>query len=152
METVVLKPIGRVKTGMPVDKQEEWSRWKNPSYVEIYEEYRAGLKGLDEYSHVFIIFYLHLERRAELLVRPRKRLDLPEVGVFASRGPTRPNPIGLAVCRLVEVHQEGLKVLGLDAYPDTPVLDIKPYDYYDVVEDPKVPAWFKLLWREKERG
>uniref|UniRef100_A0A7J3VUG8 tRNA (N6-threonylcarbamoyladenosine(37)-N6)-methyltransferase TrmO n=1 Tax=Caldiarchaeum subterraneum TaxID=311458 RepID=A0A7J3VUG8_CALS0 len=150
MDMVVLKPVGRVKDGMPLDKTVEWSRWRDVSTIEVFEEYRPGLKGLEEYSHVFVIFYLHLEKRAELVVRPRGRPDLPEVGVFASRGPARPNPVGLAVCRLVEVFEEGLRVLGLDAYTSTPVLDIKPYDYYDVVEDPRVPSWFKRLWQQRD--
>ncbi|MEM0478448.1 MAG: TrmO family methyltransferase, partial [Candidatus Caldarchaeum sp.] len=56
--------------------------------------------------------------------------------------------IGLTLCRLIEVTADGLRVLGLDAFPGTPVLDIKPYDYYDVVEKPRVPEWFIRLWSE----
>jgi tRNA (Thr-GGU) A37 N-methylase len=75
---------------------------------------------------------------------------MPEVGVFAFRGRVRPNPIGLTVCRLLEVRGCYLKVVGLDAYPGTPILDIKPYDYYDIVENPAVPEWFLRLWRERD--
>ncbi|MEM0348660.1 MAG: tRNA (N6-threonylcarbamoyladenosine(37)-N6)-methyltransferase TrmO [Candidatus Caldarchaeum sp.] len=145
---ITLKPIGVVVEGMPAEKNVEWSRWRNPSYIEVYQEYRDGLRGLGEYSHVYVIYYMHLEKRVQLVIRPRGRADMPEVGVFAFRGPTRPNPIGLTLCRLVEVTTNGLRVLGLDAFTGTPVLDIKPYDYYDIVEKPRVPEWFIRLWSE----
>lgn len=145
---ITLRPIGVVVEGMPVEKSVEWSRWRNTSFIEVYPEYREGLRGLGEYSHVYVIYFMHLERRVQLVIRPRGRADMPEVGVFAFRGPTRPNPIGLTLCRLIEVTADGLRVLGLDAFPGTPVLDIKPYDYYDVVEKPRVPEWFIRLWSE----
>nr|BAJ47878.1 conserved hypothetical protein [Candidatus Caldarchaeum subterraneum]BAJ49476.1 conserved hypothetical protein [Candidatus Caldarchaeum subterraneum] len=145
---IMLRPIGVVVEGMPVEKNVEWSRWRNPSFIEVYPEYREGLRGLGEYSHIYVIYYMHLERRVQLVIRPRGRADMPEVGVFAFRGPTRPNPIGLTLCKLIEVTTNGLRVLGLDAFPGTPVLDIKPYDYYDVVEKPRVPEWFIRLWGE----
>jgi len=150
MEYIVMKPVGFVRVGMPVDKSVEWDRWKNVSEIEILPEYREGLTGLSDYSHVFVLFFLHLEKRCELLVRPRHRPDIPVVGIFSTRSPTRPNPIGLAVCQITEITQQGLKVLGLDAYSGTPVLDIKPYDYYDVFTEIKVPEWFKQLWRESK--
>ncbi|MCX8202147.1 MAG: tRNA (N6-threonylcarbamoyladenosine(37)-N6)-methyltransferase TrmO [Candidatus Caldarchaeum sp.] len=150
MEEIVLRPVGVVRHGMPFDKSVEWDRWRNPSTIEVFPEYGDGLRGLEEYSHVFVLFFLHLEKRVELLIRPRGRPDMPVVGIFASRSPVRPNPVGLAVCRLVEVSGNIVRVLGLDAYTGTPVIDIKPYDYYDVVEKPKVPEWFEKLWRERE--
>jgi len=152
VEKIVLKPIGYVSQGMPVDKTVKWNRWTDPSTIIINEEYRPGLEGLEEYSHVFIIYFMHVSHPAELKIRPRSRADMPEVGVFASRAPSRPNPIGLTVCKLLEVGEGFLKVVGLDAYTGTPVLDIKPYDYYDVIKQPKVPSWFEKIWVERNNN
>jgi len=149
---IKLRPIGYVKSGMPIDSSVKWNRWSEESIVEIYEEYAEGLAGLEEFSHVFIIYFMHMAkwRREDIRLRPRRREDMPEVGVFAFRGRNRPNPIGLAVCEITEIKQNTLKVKGLDAYPETPILDIKPYDYYDVVKNPRVPNWFKKLWQENK--
>ncbi|MFZ8782963.1 MAG: TrmO family methyltransferase domain-containing protein [Desulfurococcaceae archaeon] len=77
-----------------------------------------------------------------------KRLHSPEVGVFATRSPNRPNPIGITVVELLFIEKPIIRVRGLDAWTGTPVLDIKPYDYYDVVKNPRVPWWFKERWSE----
>ncbi|MCS7136766.1 MAG: TrmO family methyltransferase, partial [Candidatus Caldarchaeum sp.] len=87
MEEIVLRPVGVVRHGMPFDKSVEWDRWRNPSTIEVFPEYGDGLRGLEEYSHVFVLFFLHLEKRVELLIRPRGRPDMPVVGIFASRSP-----------------------------------------------------------------
>jgi tRNA (adenine37-N6)-methyltransferase len=150
MSSVVLKPIGVVVEGMPVDRTSVWDRWRDISVVKVFEEYCEGLKGLEYYSHIYLLFYMHQVSDQALVIRPRGRPDMPEVGVFAFRGRVRPNPIGLTVCRLLEVRGCYLKVVGLDAYPGTPILDIKPYDYYDIVENPIVPEWFLRLWRERD--
>ncbi len=152
LRDILLKPIGYVKAGMPEDSSVKWDRWRETSVVEIDEEYVEGLKGLEDFSHVFIIYFMHklVWRPEDIVFKPRRRTDLPEVGVFAFRGRNRPNPIGLAVCQIVEIQHNILKVKGLDAYSDSPILDVKPYDYYDIVKNPRVPSWFIKLWRESE--
>ena len=88
------------------------------------------LKGLEEFSHVEIVFTFHRIPDSEVYFgarRPRGRSDWPEVGIFAQRGKNRPNRIGVTVCRLLSVKDLTIRVEGLDAIDGTPVLDIKPY-------------------------
>ncbi len=93
--------------------------------VEIYSRYTGGLKDLDGFSHIFLIFYFHLSRWRGLHQKPF--MDNTERGVFAIRSPSRPNPIGLSVVRLVRVEKNILHIKGLDILDGTPLLDIKPY-------------------------
>jgi len=120
------------------------------SEVVLRRRYAAGLKGLGAYSHAYIIYFMHKARkRYKITTHPRGRRDLPRVGVFSTRSPGRPNPIGLTVVRLVRVRRSVLRVRGLDALDGTPVLDIKPYDYYDIHRRISVPKWFMKVWRER---
>lgn len=82
-------------------------------------------------------------------VHPRGREDLPLLGVFATRSKFRPNPIGLALVELMKVEDNVLTVRGLDAFDGTPVLDLKPFDSWDMAKDAKVPRWWLKLEREK---
>ncbi|WP_042200916.1 tRNA (N6-threonylcarbamoyladenosine(37)-N6)-methyltransferase TrmO [Paenibacillus camerounensis] len=114
--------------------------------IEIEPEYRAALKGLEEFSHCQILWWIH--EFADDMFRTTTQIeppyDAPVTGVFASRSPVRPNPIGLSVAEIISVDSvEGIiKVGGLDAYPGTPVLDIKAYfPTTDRVRHVKVPAW-----------
>jgi tRNA (Thr-GGU) A37 N-methylase len=75
---------------------------------------------------------------------------MPLLGIFATRTPHRCNPLGLTVVQLLAVEGNILTVRGLDALNDTPILDIKPYDYWDMFEEVKVPNWWIQL--EKERS
>jgi conserved hypothetical protein TIGR00104 len=131
-------------------------------YVEILPEYTEGLEHIEGFSHIILVAYLHKVGEAErrvLKVRHRrlerfgvKVDDLPEVGVFATNSPHRPNPIAISVVRLLEVKKNKLYVSGLDLYSGTPVLDIKPYDHSKVVKSFTIPKWAQvLLERVKER-
>lgn len=116
------------------------------SSVRIFDEFAAGLKGLDTYSHIIILYWFHLrdteEERGVLRVVPRRHQGAPEVGVFASRSPSRPNPIGLSVVELVKIEDTVLLVKGLDAFEGSPVIDIKPYNpRADAFPDAEVPPW-----------
>jgi len=93
--------------------------------VEVFPEYAAGLRDLDGFSHVILLCHLHKTGKARLLVTPF--LDSQPHGVFATRAPVRPNPIGLSVVRLTGVEGNLLFVDGLDILDGTPLLDIKPY-------------------------
>ena len=93
--------------------------------VEIFPEYTAGLDDLAGFSHIFLIYHFHLSKKFTLKVTPF--LDNRERGLFATRAPSRPNPIGLSVVRLVGITDGSLKVLDVDVIDGTPLLDIKPY-------------------------
>lgn len=93
--------------------------------VEVFEEYVEGLKDLEEFSHIILIYYFHGTRGMKMLVKPF--LDNEYRGVFATRSTHRPNPIGISVVRLLKVEGNRLKVRGIDVIDGTPLLDIKPY-------------------------
>ena len=136
-EKIVLNPIGYVKT---IAKGDEVKDKSVISQIVLREELAEGLSGISGFSHLFILFYLNQitgEQRKTLKVHPRGRQDMPLTGVFAARTMLRPNPIGLTLVELVKVDGNVLTVRGLDAYDATPVLDIKPYDFWDVAENVK---------------
>lgn len=93
--------------------------------VEVLDQYAEGLEDLDGFSHIILLTYFHKARGYDLKVTPF--LDEVERGVFSTRGPRRPNPIGLHIVRLEKVEGSILRIRGLDMIDGTPVLDIKPY-------------------------
>lgn len=93
--------------------------------VEVFPEYVEGLKDLEGFSHVILIYHFHLSKGASLSVKPY--LDTEAHGVFAMRGPSRPNPIGISAVRLVGIDDNILRIEGADIVDGTPLLDIKPY-------------------------
>lgn len=93
--------------------------------IEIYPEYAAGLKDLEGFSHLILLYHLHLAKDAELLVKPFLGNELH--GIFATRSPARPNAIGLSVVRLTKVEGRTLHIQDVDIVTGTPLLDIKPY-------------------------
>ncbi|GIV97214.1 MAG: tRNA (N6-threonylcarbamoyladenosine(37)-N6)-methyltransferase TrmO [Herpetosiphonaceae bacterium] len=119
------------------------------SEIVIDEAYAAGLRGLDQFSHILVIFWMHqasFDPSRDLLRRPRGRDDMPELGLFAQRARHRPNPIGITAVELLEVSEPILRVRGLDAIDGTPVLDIKPYvPLFDRVEHARIPGWMEQL-------
>ena len=149
-ERIILNPIGYVKT---TAKSEEIKDKASLSQIVLRDDLVEGLSGISDYSHLFVLFYLNQvssEQRKTLKVHPRGRQDMPLVGVFVARTMLRPNPIGLTLVELVKVEGNVLTVRGLDAYDATPVLDIKTYDFWDMVENAKVPEWWKKLNVEKQ--
>ena len=93
--------------------------------IEIFPEYTAGLADLAGFSHIFILYHFHLSRKFSLKVKPF--LDDQKRGLFATRAPSRPNPIGLSVVRLIDIKESSLEIQDVDVVDGTPLLDIKPY-------------------------
>lgn len=156
MGSIWLEPIGHVRTAVPRESVKE-SFERLESQIEVLEPYRDALTGVDGFSHLIVLFFMHElpeERRATLVVKPRGLLryglspeDLPTIGVFACDSPARPNPIGVSVVELLGRDGRILRVRGLDAHDGTPVLDVKPYTPDRVIPTPKVPAWQEELLR-----
>jgi tRNA-Thr(GGU) m(6)t(6)A37 methyltransferase TsaA len=95
--------------------------------VEVYEKYLPALSDLGEFSHIYLLYHFHLTKSAQLKVIPF--LDDQERGLFATRAPKRPNPIGLSVVKLIRIEGHILHIENIDVIDGTPLLDIKPYIY-----------------------
>ena len=150
---IVLRPIGYVRTGLS-DEEVKRSPEGVEAEIEVLEEFEEGLEGIEEFSHIIVLFYMHKAAgmKAPLKQRPRRLLrygltveELPLVGVFCLDSPHRPNPIGLTVVELLERKRRTLRVKGLDAFDGTPVLDIKPYTPSRFVSNFRIPGWYKQL-------
>jgi len=131
-----MEPIGIAKTpftsieNMPI--QPKGARDVQGD-VEIYEPYVEGLKDLEGFSHVYLLYLFHKAGPTALRVTPF--MDTVERGVFSTRSPLRPNHIGLSIVELVAVRRGVVTVNGIDLLNETPVLDIKPYiESFDKVE------------------
>jgi len=96
-----------------------------PGTVEVFSEYSEGLKDLAGFSHIILIYHFHKVAESKLIVTPF--MDDQPRGVFATRAPKRPNPIGISVVRLLEIEGSTLKVENVDILDGTPLIDIKPY-------------------------
>lgn len=143
IEQVTYLPIGIIHTpfvsvdGMPI--QPTAALGIRGSIV-LGEQFGAGLRDLDGFSHLTLIYHLHEVRRAQLTVVPFPD-DTPH-GVFATRSPARPNPIGLSTVRLLEIRGCTLEIEDVDMLDGTPLLDIKPYvPAFDERQDVRL-GWF----------
>jgi tRNA-Thr(GGU) m(6)t(6)A37 methyltransferase TsaA len=117
------------------------SRSKAPGSVEVYPEFAEGLQGLEGFSHIIILYIFHQSKGYSLRVKPF--LDHQEHGLFATRYPYRPNPIGLSIVRLEGIRANILNVADIDVLDGTPLLDIKPYvPDFDVRENART-GWYE---------
>ncbi|MCL2150392.1 MAG: tRNA (N6-threonylcarbamoyladenosine(37)-N6)-methyltransferase TrmO [Dehalococcoidia bacterium] len=138
-------PIGRVHSPIKSTPKPEYD-WRDViSEIIIAHPLALGLAGLERYSHIIVIYWAHQATDPldmALRVHYRGNPKLPIVGVFASRSPYRPNPLGQKVAELLEITSDVLRVRGLDALDGTPVLDIKPFiPDYDAPEGATAPRW-----------
>jgi len=127
-EEILLKPIGVIHT--PWSTQGETpiqARFAPDSEgrVEVFSEYEEGLKDIEGFSHIILLYFFHLSSGFNLIVEPFLDSDLR--GVFATRAPWRPNPIGLTIVRLSQREGNILRVKGVDMVDGTPLLDIKSH-------------------------
>ena len=148
-----LIPIGLVH----IDVKDEELRRKGSveGRIEIFQDFMEGLNSLDGFSHLILITFLDrvsTEARRTLKIRFRhlQRAGvplniLPEVGVFASDSPHRPNPIGISIVEALKFEGRFIHVHGLDVYDNTPVIDIKPYTPFRKIQDINVPEWFSTI-------
>jgi tRNA-Thr(GGU) m(6)t(6)A37 methyltransferase TsaA len=139
---LTLKAIGVVRNKAKPAAKPDWG--KITSEIVIDSSLTEALDGLEEFSHIIVLYWMHQAARGKvpLKVHPMGTPELPLVGLFATRSPKRPNPIGKATVRLLKRRGNILTVKGLDAFDGTPVIDIKPYiPGCDAVADAKVPQW-----------
>lgn len=142
--SITIKPLGRAKNR--IDKP-LLPGWKDVvTEIIIDADYAKGLDGIEEYSHIIVVYWMDKEKECHLRHHPQGRADVPFGGIFACRCPQRPNPIGVSTVELVGREHAVLKVRGLDILNNTPILDIKPYwPQYDKVDNGKIPSWVAKL-------
>ncbi len=141
-----LTPIGTVRNEIRTPIVQGWGNVVSDLVLD--ERYTEGLDGIEDFSHVLVIFWMDQAGPPKSLkghVQGRK--DLPVAGLFARRGPSRPNPIGVTAVRLLHHEKNLLRVQGIDAMDGTFLLDIKPYTpAFDSVENAKIPDWCKSVY------
>ena len=149
--TFRVKPIGTLHNEFEDHIPDGWEN--EVAQIVLDERWLPALQGIEEFSHLIVLFWLDRipTRRIALQTHPENREDLPQVGIFATRTPYRPNPIGLQVVELVRREGNVLTIRGIDALNNTPVLDIKPYlGRGDCVNETRIPVWLEKLWGERD--
>jgi tRNA-Thr(GGU) m(6)t(6)A37 methyltransferase TsaA len=144
---IELKPIGVIHTpftvleGMPIQPA---GAAGIRGTVEVFDEYHAGLKDLDGFSHIILLYHFHRSHGFKLHVVPF--LDTKRRGLFATRAPKRPNPIGISVVQLDKVETGVLHIKNVDIVDGTPLIDIKPY-----VQEFDSPQEIRTGWLDKAK-
>jgi tRNA-Thr(GGU) m(6)t(6)A37 methyltransferase TsaA len=144
LQTLTFQPIGYVQSPRRSPEDDEWGKMRSTILLDTRRFTSQALRGLEEFSHVEIIFYMHLVNPQKIEVgarHPRNNRSWPEVGIFAQRGKNRPNQIAVSRCRILKVDGSELHIEALDAVDGSPVLDIKPYMQgfapREVIHEPK---------------
>jgi tRNA-Thr(GGU) m(6)t(6)A37 methyltransferase TsaA len=127
-DELVLRPVGRVESSLvdPADAPPQGDEGAPDAWLVIDAAYAPAMRTLVVGQHIVVVTWLHRGDRNTLETRPRSDPDRPLNGVFSTRSPHRPNPIGLHVVEILEITGTKIGVRGLEAVDDTPVLDIKP--------------------------
>ena len=147
-DEITFQPIGIIRSphqelaGMPIQPAAA-AGVKGTVVLDL--SFQEGLKDLEEFSHVILVYYFHQAKSPDLLVKPF--LDDVKHGVFATRAPRRPNGIGISVVKLMAIEGNILEVENLDILDGTPLLDIKPY-----VPDFDEQEEVRIGWLESSRG
>lgn len=133
-DTYILHPIGVVRNT------------EDRAWLEVRDEHRDGLLGLEGFSHIQVLFWFHEndtpEQRAMLQVRPRRDPNNPLTGVFATHSPLRPNLIGLTRCRVLAVEDLVIRIDAIDARDGSPLIDIKCFiPDKEPLPDIRLPHW-----------
>ena len=151
---IEMKPIGTIHTdfhqahGTPIQGS---MAQEAEGEVHVFPKYEAGLQDLDGFSHIVLLYAFHLSQGFRLTVVPY--LDTSPRGLFATRAPLRPNPLGLTIVRLLGIEGGVLRVRGVDMLDGTPLLDIKPHvPAFDDQEEVRL-GWLEPRLREvSEKG
>lgn len=141
---IKLKPIGFTKN----QEKKHFGGWHEVvTELIIDEQYKDALDGLEDYSHLIVIYWMHQVEACDIRHVPQGKVgEVPEVGIFACRCPQRPNPIGISTVEILSIKDNIITVKGLDVIKDTPILDIKPYTpQYDTITNAKTPDWVNKL-------
>ena len=145
-----LQPIAFVRSPIGEIKDDNWGEVK--SIIELFPAFKEeAFDGIDQFSHLEIIYFFHRVKTEQIVTdsrHPRNNKDWPKFGIFAQRGKTRPNCIGLTIVKLIQRKGKSITVLGLDAIDGSPVLDIKPVmKEFLPREDVIQPSWSSELMK-----
>lgn len=124
----LLHPVGVVSSSLK-DRQNAPRQGREgapDAWLEVFSAFREGLKGIEIGNKIIVITWFHQSQRDILQVHPRSDPNIPLAGVFATRSPDRPNPLGLHLVTVLEIAGDGLKIGPIEAIDGTPVIDIKP--------------------------
>ena len=139
-----MKPIGVIHTPLKEKKDApiQSSRSDITGSVEVFPEYLEGLEGIEEFSHIYLLYGFHRSDR-EISLKVKPFLDDEVHGIFTTRHPCRPNPLGFSVVRLIERKENLLYFKGADMLDGTPLFDIKPYiPDFDIFNVDKI-GWYQ---------
>lgn len=141
---IKLEAIGFAKNSIKEPRLGNFS--DEVSEITVDEKFTDALNGIEDYSHVIIVYWMDKIKEQVVTHRPQGNPEVPIVGIFACRCPQRPNPIAISTVKLLKRDKNRIEVLGLDILDGTPIIDIKPYwPQYDKVEKEKIPAWVDKL-------
>ena len=139
-----MKAIGFIRTSAGKRRYDGWR--DVVSEIVIHPDYEEALEGIEDFSHIYVLFYLHeAEGPFKRKIHPTGNPELPLVGAFATRTPNRPNPIAQSLVKLLSRKKNILTVEGLDAYDGSPVLDIKPLTSYPRGDEVTFPEWITII-------
>ena len=146
LKSIEISPIGFIRK----DDEKTW--------IEVKEEYKPALLNLDKFSHLITLWWIDQRdtevNRKVLQVIPKIKTDeveTPLCGVFATRSPSRPNPIGLTIVRILEIIENEIYIDRTDSFPDTPIIDLKPYiPNSDCIENVTLPDFFGPLRKKRD--
>jgi len=144
MNEINLKPIGFAENS---EKESRFGSFSDViSEIVVDEKFTDALNGIEDYSHVIIVYWMDKIKDYVITHRPQGNPDVPIIGIFSCRCPQRPNPIAMTTVKLIDHKGNKIKVKGLDILDGTPIIDIKPYwPIYDDVKDGKIPSWVGKL-------
>ena len=117
------------------------------TYLEIFSEFKDGILGLSDYSHIVVLYWFSEndtpEKRKTLQVIPRHNPDNPLTGLFACCSPARPNLIAMTVCKIISVKDNLIYIEDIDAFDGSPIIDIKPFFGNEDIKNVRMPDWAK---------
>ncbi len=149
--SISITPIGIIETpfddlkGMPIQPS---GADKIQGTIIIDKEYEEGLSDLEGFSHIILLYHFHKSKGYNLMVKPF--MDDQQRGLFATRAPRRPNPIGLSIVQLIKIENNKISIQGIDVLNGTPLIDIKPYvPGFDAREVTKL-GWLDKNYKKSE--
>jgi tRNA-Thr(GGU) m(6)t(6)A37 methyltransferase TsaA len=147
---LTMTPIGTVRNEIKAPIVQGWGQVVSDLVLD--DRYTEALDGIEDYSHVLVIFWMDQAGPPKTLKgHVQGREELPIVGLFARRAPSRPNRVGVSAVVLLSREKNVLRVQGVDAIDGTPLLDIKPYTpAFDSVENARIPEWCKRVYETED--